>query len=91
MRIAFFGTPEFAVPTLRALAATDHTLAVFTQPDRPVGRKAVLTPPPVKATALELGLPVYQFEKIRSPEGCDAIRAFSPDLYAVVAHPCSRP
>ena len=85
MRIAFFGTPEFAVPTLRALAATDHTLAVFTQPDRPVGRKAVLTPPPVKAVALEFGLPVYQFEKIRSPEGCDAIRAFSPDLYAVVA------
>ena len=85
MRIAFFGTPEFAVPTLRALAATDHTLAVFTQPDRPVGRKAILTPPPVKAAALELGLPVYQFEKIRSREGCDAIRAFGPDLYAVVA------
>ena len=85
MRIAFFGTPEFAVPTLRALAKTDHTLAVFTQPDRPVGRKAVLTPPPVKAVALELGLPVYQFEKIRSQEGCDAIRAFEPDLYAVVA------
>ena len=85
MRIAFFGTPEFAVPTLRALAATDHTLAVFTQPDRPVGRKAILTPPPVKSAALELGLPVYQFEKIRSRECCDAIRAFGPDLYAVVA------
>ena len=85
MRIAFFGTPEFAVPTLRALAGTDHTLAVFTQPDRPVGRKAILTPPPVKSAALELGLPVYQFEKIRSPEGCAAIRAFAPDLYAVVA------
>ena len=85
MRIAFFGTPEFAVPTLRALAATDHTLAVFTQPDRPVGRKAVLTPPPVKDAALALGLPVYQFEKIRSAEGCAAIRAFAPDLYAVVA------
>ena len=85
MRIAFFGTPEFAVPTLRALAATDHTLAVFTQPDKPVGRKAILTPPPVKAAALELGLPVYQFEKIRSREGCDTIRAFGPDLYAVVA------
>lgn len=85
MRIAFFGTPEFAVPTLRALAATDHTLAVFTQPDRPVGRKAILTPPPVKAAALELGLPVYQFEKIRSREGCDVIRAFGPDLFAVVA------
>ena len=39
MRIAFFGTPDFAVPTLRALAASGHTLAVFTQPDRPVGRK----------------------------------------------------
>ncbi len=85
MRIAFFGTPEFAVPTLRALAASPHPLAVFTQPDRPVGRKAVLTPPPVKAAALELGLPVYQFEKIRSREGCDTIRAFHPDLYAVVA------
>ena len=56
MRIAFFGTPDFAVPTLRALAKTVHDLAVFTQPDRPVGRKAVLTPPPVKAAALELGL-----------------------------------
>ena len=85
MRIAFFGTPEFAVPTLRALAKTDHTVAVFTQPDRPVGRKAILTPPPVKAVALELGLPVYQFEKIRSSEGCAAIRAFAPDLFAVVA------
>lgn len=85
MRIAFFGTPDFAVPTLRALAKSDHTLAVFTQPDRPVGRKAILTPPPVKAAALELGLPVYQFERIRSPEGCAAIRAFAPDLYAVVA------
>lgn len=85
MRIAFFGTPEFAVPTLRALAKTAHTVAVFTQPDRPVGRKAIMTPPPVKAVALELGLPVYQFEKIRSPEGCAAIRAFAPDLYAVVA------
>ena len=85
MRIAFFGTPEFAIPTLRALAASPHTLAVFTQPDRPVGRKAVLTPPPVKVAALELGLPVYQFEKIRSREGCDTIRAFHPDLYAVVA------
>ncbi|MBR3136913.1 MAG: methionyl-tRNA formyltransferase [Clostridia bacterium] len=85
MRIAFFGTPEFAVPTLRALAKSDHTLSVFTQPDRPVGRKAILTPPPVKAAALELGLPVYQFERIRSAEGCAAIRALAPDLYAVVA------
>ena len=85
MRIAFFGTPEFAIPTLQALAREKHELAVFTQPDRPVGRKAIMTPPPVKAAAIELGLPVYQFEKIRSSEGCNSIRAFAPDLYAVVA------
>ena len=48
MRIAFFGTPEFAVPTLQALAASSHTIEVFTQPDKPVGRKSVLTSPPVK-------------------------------------------
>ena len=85
MRIAFFGTPDFAVPTLRRLAATQHTIEVYTQPDRPVGRKAVLTPSPVKAEALRLGLPVRQFEKIRSAEGCAALRAFQPDLYCVVA------
>ena len=49
MRIAFFGTPEFAVPTLQALAASSHTIEVFTQPDKPVGRKSVLTSPPVKS------------------------------------------
>lgn len=85
MRIAFFGTPEFAVPTLQALAASSHTIEVFTQPDKPVGRKSVLTPPPVKTEALKLGLPVHQFDKIRSREGCDALRAFQPDLLCVVA------
>lgn len=85
MKIAFFGTPDFAVPTLRALAASAHTVEVFTQPDRPVGRKAILTPSAVKAEALRLGLPVHQFEKISAPEGVQAIRAFAPDLYCVVA------
>lgn len=85
MRIAFFGTPDFAVPTLQALAATAHTVEVFTQPDRPVGRKGILTPPPVKAEAVKLGLPVHQFEKIRCPEGVAALKAFAPDLMCVVA------
>ena len=85
MRIAFFGTPAFAVPTLEALGASSHTVEIFTQPDKPVGRKAVLSMPPVKEAALRMGLPVHQFVKIRSLEGCEALRAFSPDLMAVVA------
>lgn len=85
MRIAFFGTPDFAVPTLQALAASEHTVEVFTQPDKPVGRKGILTPPAVKAEAVKLGLPVHQFEKIRSEEGVAALRAFAPDLMCVVA------
>lgn len=85
MRIAFFGTPDFAVPTLKRLAGTQHTLEVFTQPDRPVGRKAIMTPSAVKAAAIQLGLPVHQFEKISSSKGMQAIQSFSPDLFCVVA------
>ena len=85
MRIAFLGTPEFALPSLAALHARGDTLCVFTQPDRPVGRKAVLTPPPVKAYALEHGIPVMQFEKIRSPEGRAALESFAPDLCVTAA------
>ena len=73
MRIAFLGTPEFALPSLDMLYASGHALAVFTQPDRPVGRHACLTPPPTKAYALERGIPVFQFEKIRLPEGAEAL------------------
>ncbi len=85
MRIAFLGTPEFALPSLLALFARGDSIAVFTQPDRPIGRKAILTPPPVKALALSLGLPVYQFEKIRSKEGRAALEAFAPDLMVTAA------
>ena len=85
MRIAFLGTPEFAVPSLDALYRAGHALALFTQPDRPVGRKAVLTPPPAKVFALEHGIPVFQFEKIKSPEGVEALRAFRPDLMVTAA------
>lgn len=85
MRIAFLGTPEFALPSLEMLQKCGHTLAVFTQPDRPVGRHATLTPPPTKACALAHGIPVYQFEKIRLPEGVEALKAFAPDLMVTAA------
>ena len=85
MRIAFLGTPEFALPSLEMLRTSGHSLAVFTQPDRPVGRHATLTPPPTKAYALEHNIPVYQFEKIRLPEGVAALKDFSPDLMVTAA------
>ncbi len=85
MRIAFLGTPEFALPSLDMLRESGHTLAVFTQPDRPVGRHATLTPPPTKAYALEHDIPVFQFEKIRLPEGVEALKAFAPDLMVTAA------
>jgi methionyl-tRNA formyltransferase len=85
MKIAFLGTPEFALPSLDMLFQSGHALGVFTQPDRPVGRHAVLTPPPTKAYALEHGIPVFQFEKIRLPEGLEALRSFAPDLMVTAA------
>ena len=85
MKIAFLGTPDFAIPSLDMLFREGHSLAVFTQPDRPVGRHAVLTPPPTKAYAQERGIPVFQFEKIRLPDGVQALREFSPDLMVTAA------
>ncbi len=85
MRIAFLGTPEFALPSLKALIDRGDTLAVFTQPDRPAGRKAVMTPPPVKVLAESYGVPVFQFERIRRPEGVEALAAFAPDLMVTAA------
>lgn len=69
MKLIFMGTPEFAVPSLRKLIeARHHIQAVFTQPDKPVGRKQVITPPPIKAYALGNDLKVYQPLKIKSAE-----------------------
>lgn len=85
MRIAFLGTPDFAVPSLNMLWESGHELMVFTQPDRPVGRKAVLTPPPVKAYALVRDIPVYQCEKIRLPEHHEVLKNFAPDLMVTAA------
>jgi len=86
-RIVFAGTAQFAVPSLRALhAAGQQILLVLTQPDRPAGRGMNVAASPVKVAALELGLPVYQPERIRDPEAVERIRAVPPDLLVVVAY-----
>lgn len=83
----FMGTPEFAVPALRTLAELGMPVkAVFTQPDRPKGRGQVLTPPPVKVLAAELGIPVLQPVKLRDPEMVAKLKAIAPDLVVVAAY-----
>jgi methionyl-tRNA formyltransferase len=67
VKILFYGTPEFALPTLEALIPRHRILAVITQPDRPAHRGQRVTPPPVKVRALEAGLPVIQPERLREP------------------------
>ena len=85
MKIAFLGTPDFAIPSLKMLIESGHDIAVFTQPDRPVGRHGTPVPPPVKELAVQNGIPVFQFEKIRSEDGVAALKAFSPDLMVTAA------
>lgn len=79
------GSPDFAVPALRALAADYAVIGVITQPDRPAGRGNLLTPPPVKAAAQELGLEILQPEKLRQPEAMQKLREWNPDLIVVAA------
>jgi len=88
VKIVFMGTPEFAVPTLeRLLASQRHRVeAVVTQPDKPAGRGKKLQPPPVKEVALAHGLPVLQPEKIRGMNFDNVLRPFSPDIIVVVAY-----
>jgi methionyl-tRNA formyltransferase len=87
MRIVFFGSPGFAVPSLEALVASRHeVVAVVTQPDRPAGRGHAETPPPAKQAALARGLPVLQPEKVSDPEPLAAIQALAPDAFVVAAY-----
>ncbi len=87
MNVIFMGTPEFAVPCLRALIQDGHTVtSVFTQPDKPVGRKQVLTAPPVKQLALEHGIAVHQPITLRNDEATSLIRSQAPDVIAVTAY-----
>jgi methionyl-tRNA formyltransferase len=87
MELVFLGTPSFAVPTLEAIVAAGHrVLAVFTQPDRPKGRGGELSASPVKQTALRLGLPVYQPERIRRPESVEQLKQLHPEIMVVVGY-----
>jgi methionyl-tRNA formyltransferase len=87
MKTIFLGTPQFAVPTLEAMAAQGHEVAaVFTQPDRPKGRGQELVFPPVKVCALRLGIPVHQPLKVRAPEVVEQIRALAPEAMVVVGY-----
>lgn len=87
-RIVFMGTPDFAVPPLKALAArADFEICrVITQPDRPKGRGRKPTPPPVKTTALDLGLTVSQPEKLNTDAMVDELISLAPDYYVVAAY-----
>ncbi len=79
------GSPDFALPSLRALAGSYQVIGVVTQPDRPSGRGRELKAPPVKQLALELNLPVIQPEKLRQPEAMEQLRAWSPEVIVVAA------
>ncbi|HMM44951.1 MAG TPA: methionyl-tRNA formyltransferase [Candidatus Macondimonas sp.] len=87
MRIVFAGTPQFAVPALKALLASGHDLVgVYTQPDRPAGRGRHLQASPVKMLAREHGLAVFQPETLRDPAAQATLAALSPDLMVVIAY-----
>ena len=87
MRVVFLGTPEFAVPSLHALAAGKHdVIAVFTQPDRPKGRTRQLAESPVKIAAGSLGIDVFQPERIRRPESVEQLRQLAPEMMVVVGY-----
>jgi methionyl-tRNA formyltransferase len=86
MRIVFAGTPEFAVPSLRAAARRGEIVAAYTQPDRPAGRGRGMQASPVKLEALRRGIPVLQPETLRTQLSRDALRALQPDLMVVVAY-----
>ncbi|MDE6876978.1 MAG: methionyl-tRNA formyltransferase, partial [Alistipes sp.] len=86
IRIVFMGTPEFAVPSLRALVEGGYNVVgVVTTPDKPAGRGQKLHESEVKIAARELGLPILQPEKLRAPEFLEALQAWQPELGIVIA------
>ena len=86
MRIVFAGTPEFALPSLRAAARHNEVVAVYTQPDRPAGRGRGLQASPVKLEALQRGIPVLQPDNFKTRLSREALGALQPDLMVVVAY-----
>jgi methionyl-tRNA formyltransferase len=86
MRAVFLGTPEFAVPSLKALARHHEVVAVYTQPDRPKGRGNQLAESPVKVAAHQLGISVYQPERIRRAENFDLLKSWAAEIMVVVGY-----
>jgi len=84
-KIVFMGTPDFSTGILEMLIEEHEVIAVVTQPDRPVGRKKVLTPPPVKKVAVEHNIPVYQPEKLNHSPELEEIINLQPDLIVTAA------
>ena len=87
MRVVFFGTPQFAVPSLERLVHSAHdVVGVVTQPDRPRGRGQKVTDAPVKMTAVQHGLPVFQPARLRDPEVTETLTRWAPELGVVAAY-----
>ena len=87
MRMVFMGTPDYSVKTLKLLHDAGHEIVgVFAQPDKPVGRKQILTPPPVKVLAEELNIPVFQPTTLRNGEALEIIKQLNPEIIVVVAY-----
>lgn len=84
-RVVFMGTPDFAVPSLRALVETQQVVGVVTQPDRRAGRGRQFRPPPVKVVAHESNIPVYQPQSLKKEESAQPIREWQPDVIVVAA------
>ena len=86
MKVIFMGTPDFSVGTLKALVEAGHEVVLaVTQPDKPKGRGGKMQYPPVKETALELGIPVFQPKKVRDPECIEELRKYHADIMVVIA------
>lgn len=85
LKIVFMGSPDIAVPTLRALAAEYNVVGVVTQPDREAGRGKKIVMPAVKTAALELGIPVIQPEKMKQPGVVEQLEAWNADMIVVMA------
>jgi methionyl-tRNA formyltransferase len=86
LRIVYMGTPDFAVPALKRLAEAHEVVGVFTQPDKPQGRKMILTPPDVKVCAEQLGLKVFQPASMKTDEALALVKSLDPDVIVVAAY-----
>lgn len=86
MRIVMMATGDIAIPSFQALGATDELVALITQPDRPQGRHMQLTPPRIKTLAQQMGIPVYQPEKMRAAEAVQQLRELNADVVVVMAY-----